>query len=285
MILAVVAAYLATPHKALGQTVELGHTQILAQTLEDIEDLGEESEEEETDDTEGESLRIVVTGEEGSRYVAPSATTGTRTDTPLRDIPQSIQVIPRKVLEDQQVIRLEDALRNVSGVTPSGNDPRGPRFNLRGFNDATILRDGFRLSGTNSNLVPQDLSNIEQIEVLKGPAAIVFGAVEPGGAINLVTKQPLSEPFYEVGLRVGNRGLIEPSVDISGPLTEDGRVLYRLNALYRNEDSFRDFDPDVERFFIAPVVSWAISDRTDLTVDFEYIDQQNPGDFGIAAIG
>ncbi|MEM9804003.1 MAG: TonB-dependent siderophore receptor [Cyanobacteria bacterium P01_D01_bin.56] len=280
-----VAAYLAIPYKALGQVAEPEHTQTLVQTTDEIEDSEEEPEDEEADETEGESLRIVVTGEEGSRYVVPSAITGTRTDTPLRDIPQSIQVIPREVLEDQQVIRLEDALRNVSGVTPSGGDPRGPRFNLRGFNDATILRDGFRLSGTNSNLVPQDLSNIEQIEVLKGPAAIVFGAVEPGGAINLVTKQPLSEPFYEVGLRVGNRGLIEPSVDISGLLTEDGRVLYRLNALYRNEDSFRDFDPDVERFFIAPVVSWAISDRTDLTVDFEYIDQQNPGDFGIAAIG
>lgn len=285
VILAVVAAYLAIPYKALGQVTELEQVQMLVQTTDELDNSEEESKDEEVDNTEGDSLRIVVTGEEGSRYVVPNATTGTRTDTPLRDIPQSIQVIPREVLEDQQVIRLEDALRNVSGVTPSGGDPRGPRFNLRGFNDATILRDGFRLSGTNSNLVPQDLSNIEQIEVLKGPAAIVFGAVEPGGAINLVTKQPLSEPFYEVGLRVGNRGLIEPSVDISGPLTEDGRVLYRLNALYRTEDSFRDFDPDIERFFIAPVVSWQISDRTDLTIDFEYIDQQNPGDFGIAAIG
>ena len=280
VILAVVAAYLAIPCKSLGQASE--QTEVLVQTVDAAE---EEPEDEEADETDGDSLRIVVTGEEGSRYVSPNATTGTRTNTPLRDIPQSIQVIPREVLDDQQVIRLEDALRNVSGVTPSGNDPRGARFNLRGFNDATVLRDGFRLSGTNSNLVPQDLSNIEQIEVLKGPAAIVFGAVEPGGAINLVTKQPLSEPFYEVGLRAGNRGLIEPSLDISGPLTEDGRVLYRLNALYRSEDSFRDFDPDIERFFIAPVVSWTISDRTDLTVDFEYIDQQNPGDFGIAAIG
>mgnify|MGYP001799987478 CR=1 FL=1 len=280
MILAVVAAHLAIPYKALGQAAEQP-----GELVPTVNEMEEEPEDEEADATDGDSLRIVVTGEEGSRYVTPNATTGTRTNTPLRDIPQSIQVIPREVLDDQQVIRLEDALRNVSGVTPSGNDPRGARFNLRGFNDATVLRDGFRLSGTNSNLVPQDLSNIEQIEVLKGPAAIVFGAVEPGGAINLVTKQPLSEPFYEVGLRAGNRGLIEPSLDISGPLTEDGRVLYRLNALYRSEDSFRDFDPDIERFFIAPVVSWTISDRTDLTVDFEYIDQQNPGDFGIAAIG
>ncbi|MGD1904398.1 MAG: TonB-dependent receptor plug domain-containing protein [Leptolyngbyaceae cyanobacterium] len=223
--------------------------------------------------TEDDAIQLVVTGEEDG-YVVPNATTGTRTDTPLRDIPQSIQVIPQALLEDQQVFRLNDALRNVSGVTPSGNDPRGPRFNLRGFNDATVLRDGFRISGTNSNLVPQDLANIEQIEVLKGPAAIVFGAVEPGGVINLVTEQPLSEPRYEFGLRLGNRGLIEPSLDFSGPITEDGRLLYRVNVLRRTESSFRDFNADIERTVIAPVVSWQVSDRTDLTVSFEYIDQR-----------
>ncbi|MGD1937090.1 MAG: TonB-dependent siderophore receptor [Cyanophyceae cyanobacterium] len=233
---------------------------------------------------EEDAIELRVTGEEEG-YTVSNTTTGTRTDTPLRDIPQSIQVIPREVLDDQQVFRLEDALRNVSGVTPSGNDPRGPRFNVRGFNDTPVLRDGFRLIRSAENLLPQELANIERIEVLKGPASIVFGAVEPGGVINLVTEQPLSEPFYEVGVRVGNRELIEPSLDISGPLTADGRLLYRLNALYRSEDSFRDFDVKRERFFIAPVVSWQISDRTDITFNFEYIDDENPGDFGLRAIG
>ena len=190
---------------------------------------------------EEDAIELRVTGEEEG-YTVSNTTTGTRTDTPLRDIPQSIQVIPREVLDDQQVFRLEDALRNVSGVTPSGNDPRGPRFNVRGFNDTPVLRDGFRLIRSAENLLPQELANIERIEVLKGPASIVFGAVEPGGVINLVTEQPLSEPFYEVGVRVGNRELIEPSLDISGPLTADGRLLYRLNELYRSEDSIRDFD-------------------------------------------
>ncbi|MEM7061892.1 MAG: TonB-dependent siderophore receptor [Cyanobacteria bacterium P01_B01_bin.77] len=234
--------------------------------------------------TGDEALRITVTGEEGSRYVEPTASTGTRTDTPLRDIPQSIQVIPREVLEDQGVVQLEDALRNVSGITPSEQDSRGVQFNVRGFNSAAVLRDGFRVNlGTRT--VPQDLANIEQIEVLKGPASILFGALEPGGVINLVTEQPLSEPFYKVALRLGNYGLIEPSLDISGPLTDDGRLLYRLNALYRTEDGFRDFDVDSERFFIAPVVSWQISDRTDLTVSLEYIDEEKPVDFGLIALG
>ncbi|MCG8362000.1 MAG: TonB-dependent receptor [Pseudanabaenales cyanobacterium] len=229
-----------------------------------------------------EPLRIVVTGEEGSRYVESTATTGTRTDTPLRDIPQSIQVIPQEVIEDQQVLRLNDALRSVSGVTPGSNDPRGGQFIIRGFEFSSILRDGFQLTGNGGF---PELSNIERIEVLKGPASILFGVLEPGGVINLVSEQPLSEPFYDYSLRAGNRELIEPSLDISGPLSEDGRWLYRLNTLFRNEDYFRDFDTDIERYFIAPVVSWQIDDRTDLTLDLDYSEDERPSDFGLVAIG
>ncbi|MEM9503920.1 MAG: TonB-dependent receptor plug domain-containing protein, partial [Cyanobacteria bacterium P01_E01_bin.43] len=93
-----------------------------------------------------EAIQIVVTGEEGSRYFEPNTSTATRTDTPLRDIPQSIQVIPREVLEDQQVITLGDALRNVSGVVRSERIFNGELFTIRGFSGATILRDGFRLN-------------------------------------------------------------------------------------------------------------------------------------------
>ena len=233
-----------------------------------------------------EPLRIVVTGEEGSRYVEPTSTTGTRTDTPLRDIPQSIQVIPQEVIEDQQVIRLNDAIRNVSGVVLAEQSSSGQRFIIRGFDSPSVLRDGFRLTfGSSGNPGVQELSNLETIEVLKGPASILFGSVEPGGVINLVTKQPLSEPFYSLSLRAGNRELIEPSLDISGPLTEGGRLLYRLNALYRTEDSFQDYDTDNERFFIAPVVSWQISDRTDLSLNFEYLDSEGPSEAGLVALG
>ncbi|MBE7385517.1 MAG: TonB-dependent receptor [Leptolyngbya sp. SIO1E4] len=231
-------------------------------------------------------LRIVVIGEERSRYVEPNTSTATRTDTPLRDIPQSIQVIPRELLEDQQVVDLNDALRNASGVVSSDVGSDSLRFIVRGFDDPSILRDGFRLTfGGFGNPGNQEISNLETIEVLKGPASILFGSIEPGGVINLVTKKPLSEPFYDLGLRVGNRALLEPSIDISGPLDEDGRVLYRLNALYRNEDSVQDYDTDFNRFFIAPVVRWQISDRTDLTVNFEYLDSEGPLEAGLVVLG
>ncbi|MEL6162636.1 MAG: TonB-dependent receptor [Cyanobacteria bacterium J06628_3] len=232
-----------------------------------------------------EVIELVVTGERDS-YTVPNATTGTRTDIPLRDVPQSIQVIPKKIIEDQQVTNLTDALRNVSGVQQNSGDPRGQRFQVRGFDNSSLLRDGFSgtFAGSGNSGFPE-LANIERVEVLKGPASVLFGAGEPGGVINLVGKQPLSEPFYELGFKLGNRSFIEPSVDISGPLTEDGRVLYRLNALYRNEDYYRNFDTDVQRLFVAPVISWKVSDNTDITFNLEYSDEERPADFGLVAIG
>ncbi|MEM1241266.1 MAG: TonB-dependent siderophore receptor [Cyanobacteria bacterium P01_H01_bin.26] len=290
LLLLLAMGYFAIPQAALGQTDEGApeKTTTLTQAVDD----SDETEEEES--KEGDSLRIVVTGEEASRYVESNATTGTRTDTPLRDIPQSIQVIPQEVLEDQQVIRLNDALRNVSGVVAGSNDPRGQRFNIRGFDSSSVLRDGFRLTnGSTGNSGFPELVNIEQIEVLKGPAAILFGNVEPGGVINLVSEQPLSETAYAIDVGLGNRGLIEGSLDAGGPLDEDGRVRYRLNALRRDEDYFRDFDTDIERFFLASTLSWDISDsqgdssasRTNLTLDFEFRDDERPSDFGLLAIG
>ncbi|MBE7385520.1 MAG: TonB-dependent siderophore receptor [Leptolyngbya sp. SIO1E4] len=234
--------------------------------------------------TADEPLRVVVTGEEGSRYFEPNTATATRTDTPLRDIPQSIQVVPREVLEDQQVITLGDALRNVSGVVRREQIFTGELFVVRGFTGATTLRDGFRLNdGGREGFL--ELSNLETIEVLKGPASILTGSVQPGGVINLVSKQPLSEPFYDLELRAGNRGLISPRIDLSGPLTADGRLRYRLNALVRREESFRGYDTDIERRFVAPTVSWQIGDRTDLTVYLEYLDAERPGDLGLIALG
>lgn len=236
---------------------------------------------------ESDSLRIVVTGDSEDGYLVPAASTATRTDTPLRDIPQSIQVIPRQVIEDQQATSIEAVLNNSASVTFLGDvDSQGLNFAVRGFDDAPLLRDGFRLigfAGSGSATSPE-VTNLERVEVLKGPASVLFGQAEPGGLVNLVSKQPLSEPYYNLQLQGGNRE-ISPSVDLSGPLSEDGRVLYRLNALYRHEDSVRDYDSTFDRFFVAPTVSWAISNSTDLSVNLEYIDDNDPADFGTVLSG
>ncbi|MBE9171412.1 TonB-dependent siderophore receptor [Pleurocapsales cyanobacterium LEGE 06147] len=237
-----------------------------------------------------EEIEIIVTAEGEEDYFVPDASTATRTDTQLLNVPQSIQVVPQEVLEDQQVTSLDEALRNVSGVVGGTTEGTSFRFAIRGFERAIILRDGFRLSASDNlarsgfqNL--SEVANLERIEVLKGPASILYGELNPGGVINLVTKKPLAEPFYEAELAIGNRDFFEPRIDFSGPLTSDNSLLYRLNALYQNQDDFRDFEQNIERFFISPVLTWNIGERTELRVELEYLDDERPYDTGLIAFG
>lgn len=233
-----------------------------------------------------EEIDIIATGQ-GTEddYFVPEASSATRTNTAIRDTPQSIQVIPQKILEDQQVTRLDEAVNNVSGVTVGSSLSNSSlTFNIRGFEDTPALLDGFRQYGF-YELNSPETANLERVEVLKGPASIVYGDVQPGGIINLVSKKPLKTPFYEAELSLGNREFVEPRIDFSEPLTGDGRVSYRLNALYRHEDSFVDFDTDTDRWFVAPVVSWEISDNTDLTFQLEYTDETAPFSNGLVASG
>jgi len=230
-----------------------------------------------------ETIQITVTGAPSS-YAPGNATTATRTDTPLRDIPQSIQVIPRQVLEDQQVIRLEAALENVSGVSRDRSfGTTIDSFAIRGFRQDVLLEDGFRRDAFQSGL--SETANLERIEVLKGPASVLYGNLEPGGVINLVRERPLAEPTYEVDLSGGSEALFRPTLDVSGPLTAAADVRYRLNGVYERGGNFRDFDRDIERFFIAPVIAWDISPQTSLRLEFDYLSDERPFDRGIVAIG
>ena len=229
-------------------------------------------------------LQVIATGQgEDDDYAVDEVSSATRTNTPILDSSQSIQVIPQQVLEDQQVIRLDEALRNVSGVTFGGtNLGRSLEFSIRGFDEAPIIRNGFRQFG--GDIIPET-ANLERVEVLKGPSSVLFGEIEPGGLINLVTKKPTGETFYRVETQFGNRSLISPSIDFSAPLTADGDVSYRLNALYRSSDDIQDVDENIERFFISPVVTWKIGENTDLNLELEYLNEDRPPSFGIPAIG
>ncbi|NEQ23668.1 MAG: TonB-dependent siderophore receptor, partial [Microcoleus sp. SIO2G3] len=235
----------------------------------------------ETAGEEEEAIEITVTGEQADNdYFTPDASTATRTDTPTLDVPASIQVIPQQVLEDQQVTTVVEALENVSGVSADFDRNVLTDINIRGFTGAPILIDGFRLFG---NTTPEETANLEQIEVLRGPASILFGEIQPGGFVNYVTERPTREPFYDLQFQAGSFGLIRPEIDLSGPLTDDERLLYRLNAVYNREDGFRNFETEFQRFFIAPVVTWQISDRTDLTILLEFLDEESPFDSGLVA--
>ncbi|PIG95191.1 TonB-dependent siderophore receptor [Gloeocapsopsis sp. IPPAS B-1203] len=238
--------------------------------------------------TDDDTIEIVVIGEEeGSDYFIPNASTATRTDTLILDIPQSIQVIPQQILEDQQILQIDDALRNVSGVIGSYDAfGAGATLTLRGFttdsfSNGPIVRDGFRVY---DNLGVQETANLEQIEIIRGPSSVLFGQNDPGGIINLVTKQPLLAPLYKFQLQAGSFGLIRPSLDFSEPLNEDASLRYRLNAAYQRQDGFRDFNTLSERFFVAPVLSWN-SDRTRFSLALEYLDDEAPFDTGLIASG
>ncbi|AFZ42414.1 TonB-dependent siderophore receptor [Halothece sp. PCC 7418] len=237
-----------------------------------------------------EPIELVVIPVAGEDYFVPNASTATRTDTSILKVPQSIAVIPEEVLADQQVTDIDEALRNLSGVAVDSTEGRGFKVSLRGFDGVPVLRDGFRLYSPNDNgdgagqSFPE-IANIERIEVLRGLASVLYGQTDPGGAVNVVSKQPLAEPFAEVALQGGNYGFVRPRIDLSGPLTEDDTLLYRLNAVYSTENGFRDFEEDTERFFISPALTWNISNRTNLNLRLEYFNDDRPFDTGLVAFG
>ncbi|MBD2095656.1 TonB-dependent receptor [Trichocoleus sp. FACHB-591] len=238
---------------------------------------GDESAEGESD-----AIRIVATDDEEEGYTVRRATSATRTEAPLRDTPRSVQVVPEQVLEDQRAVRVGEALQNVAGVAQ--DDSFGgtrDRFTIRGFSQDTFLRNGFR---QNQRSLRESV-NVERIEVLRGPASVLYGQLEPGGVVNLVTEQPLFDPAYSAELSVGSFGLFRPSVDLTGPVNDDGSVRYRLNAVFEGGGNFRDFDQDTDRFFVAPVLAWDIGDRTSVVFEADYLKDKRPFDRGIVAIG
>lgn len=231
------------------------------------------------------SLRILVTGnQENDSFYEPRSSVATRTETSILDVPQTVQVIPSEVIESQQSVRLSEVIRNLSGAVSGGQDlGRGETFSLRGFQNVPVLRNGFRQFG--SGEISTDTANIEQVEVLRGPSSILFGDIRPGGAINITTKRPTKDPFYNVQFQAGSQGLLRPSIDISGPLSADERVRYRLNAVYQSGGDFQDADTEISRVFVAPVLTYEISDRTDLTLELEYLNDRRAPFFGIPALG
>lgn len=235
-------------------------------------------------------LEINVTGLRNRRgYRLPNATSVTGTDTPIIETPFSVQVIPEDLIRDRQSKDIKDALSNVSGVNYNGDvqSRSGGTFSIRGFSGVPTLRDGFRQFGTGEGQTQpaSEIANLERVEVLKGPASILYGAIEPGGLINLVSKKPLSNPFYEVEVQGGSRGLISPRFDVSGPLTVDGKVLYRVNGLYQSINSVRNLTQPDQKTFIAPTIAWKVGDKTDLSVSAEYLESNRPADFGLPAVG
>ncbi|WP_375480032.1 TonB-dependent siderophore receptor, partial [uncultured Nostoc sp.] len=145
--------------------------------------------------------------------------------------------------------------------------------------------DAFALgSSVTGQAIGTDLFNIDRVEVLKGPASVLYGSAAPGGTVNLVTKQPLRDPFYQVEATIGNYDFYSGRVDLSGPLNDSKSVLYRLNVGYENSGSFINFF-DRQSLSISPSLSFRLGDRTNLTLQGEYASIDAGSYVGLPTVG
>ncbi len=214
--------------------------------------------------------KIKVAAQEEVPYVTGHATSATKTDAAIKDIPQAIVVVSAEVLRDRGVAKLSEALDTVSGVireSSYGGNNASAGFIARGFS-AAQLRDGMRLSvqGFGDAL---DIGAVESIEVLKGPASVLYGASQPGGTINIVTKKPHGEFALETSASVDSFGMGRIGVDFNTPLLGD-TLLFRVNAAHEDGDTYRDF-VDRRTSLIAPTLQWNPTDGTQVTLQYEHV--------------
>lgn len=211
-------------------------------------------------------------------YAISKAKSATKTDAEIMDTPMSVQVVPKAVINDQQATGLENVLKNVSGVSPGwgfGAD-RNENLQIRGFSNNSIYRDGV-LTLNNTNI---SLANAERVEVLKGPAGMLFGRTQPGGLVNVITKRPQKESYYSLQQQFGSFDTYRTLADATGALNKDGTLSYRLNYEHLDSNSFRDYLFD-NKDFIAPSLTWEISKDTQLDLDFMYQNRKTMSESGI----
>ena len=194
------------------------------------------------------------------------------------DAAQSITVITRDLLDSQQAQNLSDALQNSAGVVTNVYGRRGwDDFVIRGQRASeSVFADGLLVDS--NNRVAQELFGAERVEVLKGPASVLFGAVQPGGLVNIVSKRPRPELFGELGLTVGNYGFRQVTADVGTPLAQDSKAALRLNALAMDSDDPTDHVWYRNRW-IAPSLTLDFGTRTDFTIlashnERHYVRQQ-----------
>ncbi len=211
-------------------------------------------------------------------FVAKRSKTATKTDTPIAELAQSVSVVTHDQIVTQGARTTEEALRYTAGVVTesSGFDQRGDALYIRGFDPVFNFRDGLRVprSGTYGQWVVEP-QGVEQIEVLKGPTSVMYGQASPGGIVNIVSKRPTAAGIHEVSVTAGNFNTYQATADIGGKLNDDGSLLYRVNALIKDNDTQTDHI-DGKRFFLAPSFTWLASKDTTLTVLADYTRDRTP---------
>jgi len=212
-------------------------------------------------------------------YVATRSGTGTKTDSPLVETPAAISVVTQDQMQAQAVQNVPQALRYTSGTRAevTGADGRFDQVYVRGFL-ADLYLDGMRMFTTGFTTSIIEPFNLERLEVLHGPASVLYGQSSPGGLVDMVSKRPTEDPYHEMFLSTGSYGRIQGGVDLSGPIDKDKQFLYRVTASGFDVASQVDF-ARYQRISIAPSLTWRPDNQTTITFLGTYQNDPNAGFF------
>ncbi len=213
-------------------------------------------------------------------YVAKESASGTKTATPLRKTPQSISVITREQMDDQAAASVADALSYTSGVLTNyrGNSNRNDEIIARGFRYAPKFLDGlsYGMSGQAGAAGQIDPWLLERVEMIHGPASVLYGQVNPGGIVAMTSKRPTAQPIHKVQLSTGNQHFGEAAFDFGGKLNDDNTLFYRLNGVASTKHEFVK-DNKQQRMAIAPALTWLPNENTSFTLLTSYQNEPKAG--------
>lgn len=212
--------------------------------------------------------QIIISGSR-DKYKTDKTSPSLRITTPIMEVPQNIQVITKEVLADQQAFdMLESVQRNVSGAQRVEHWDNYARINMRG-SQITSFRNGLNVQISPWSPLAEDMSMVERIEFVKGPAGFMLSAGEPGGFYNVVTKRPTGIRRGEVSFSLGSFDTYRATVDLDGSLSSDDKLLYRVNVMGQLKGSHRDFEYN-NRYSIAPVIKYQIDEQSALTLEYTH---------------
>lgn len=208
-------------------------------------------------------------------YNPPTAVSATKIEAPLRDIPQTVNVVPQSLLRDQGVRSMQDVLKSVPGIGLSHGDGQRDQATIRGF---TAIADQFIDGLRDDALYFRDLSNIKQVEVIKGPASVLYGRGSSGGLINRITKKPGIDKT-EVSAQVGSWYQRRGEFDVARNYGDNG-VAFRVTGALERADSYRD-QQFLKREALSPSLSVKLGADTKLLIQGEYLADRRVTDFGV----
>ncbi|KAA3530772.1 TonB-dependent siderophore receptor [Agrobacterium tumefaciens] len=224
-------------------------------------------------------------------YVAKKSATGSKTETETKDIPQSVSVVGRKEMDDRGVVtKIDEVLRYTPGVTaePFGTDPDTDWFYIRGFQatQTGVFLDGLNLFSYGFGGFQMDAYGLERVEVLKGPASVLYGGANPGGIVQMVRKRPQDEPVRETEIGINNFGNAFFGFDLGDKVDGEGVWKYRVTGKVSGGDNYTDYSEDL-RGFIMPQITFEPDAQTSATLYgyFSALDQVHVGNGFLPYVG